>query len=91
MRRVHLPKRCPHPPHLAIVPSGFTKRELDPVPAISTTPPFLQSYTSQVLLIKTQNESCYFYCFGQLNPTILLKCPTFEGVFFSYFYVQYTK
>ena len=49
MRRVHLPKRCPHPPHLAIVPSGFTKRELDPVPAISTTPPFMQSYTSQVL------------------------------------------
>ena len=65
MRRVHLPKRCPHPPHLAIVPSGLTKRELDPVPAIRTTPPFLQSYTSQVLLIKTQNESCNFTVLDQ--------------------------
>ena len=27
----------------------------------------------------------YFYCFGPLNPTILLKYPTFDGVFFHIF------
>ena len=33
------PMRCPHPPHRWVLPSGFTKRLLLPVPLITTSPP----------------------------------------------------
>ena len=36
---ISIPIMCPHPPQLAVLPDGFTSKQFDPVPDMSTTPP----------------------------------------------------